>query len=227
VSRVARAQDGYVSSLMRARTRARHAGGSAMSPDTTDRPATALLVMDMQNGIVERFGDAVLEPAARAIAAARDAGLPVIYVRVAFRAGHPEVSPRNRAFGALRDAGAMVDDDESTAVHPALAPEPGDVVVVKRRVSAFAGSDLDVVLRAAGIEHVALCGIATSGVVLSTLRQAADLDFGLTVLRDACADADDEVHRVLLEKVFPRQAEVVDVAAWAASLAPAEAARAR
>jgi nicotinamidase-related amidase len=226
VSRVARAQDGYISSLIRARARARQ-DSNGEGPAMPDRPATALLVMDMQNGIVARFGDAVLEPAARAIAAARDAGMPVIYVRVAFRSGHPEISPRNRTFGALRDAGAMADDDESTAIHPALAPAPGDVVVLKRRVSAFAGSDLDVVLRAGGIEHVALCGIATSGVVLSTLRQAADLDFGLTVLRDACADADDEVHRVLLEKVFPRQAEVVDVAAWAASLAPADAARAR
>ena len=90
MSRVARAQDGYVSSLMRARTRARHAGGAAMP----DRPATALLVMDMQNGIVERFGDAVIEPAARAIAAARQAGVPVIYARVEFRPGHPEISPR-------------------------------------------------------------------------------------------------------------------------------------
>ena len=219
MSRVARAQDGYITSLIRAR---RHTnGGGAHMPE---HPATALLVMDMQNGIVERFGDAVLEPAARAIAAAREAGVPVIYVRVAFRAGHPEVNPRNRAFGALRDAGAMAQDDEATAIHRALAPEPGDVVVVKRRVSAFAGSDLDVVLRAADIDHLVLCGIATSGVVLSTLRQAADLDFRLTVLRDACADADDEVHRVLLDKVFPRQAEVVDVAAWAASLTPATAA---
>jgi nicotinamidase-related amidase len=60
--------------------------------------------------------------------------------------------------------------------------------------------------------------------VLSTLRAAADLDFELTVLRDACADADPEVHRVLLDKVFPRQAEVVDVAAWAAGLADEAAA---
>jgi nicotinamidase-related amidase len=220
VSRVARANDGYITSLIRA-SRPTHRGG----PDMPDRPTTALLVMDMQNGIVERFGDAVLEPAARAIAAARGAGLPVIYVRVAFRAGHPEVSPCNRMFGGLREAGAMGQDDESTAIHPALAPQAGDVVVVKRRVSAFAGSDLDVVLRAGGIQSFALCGIATSGVVLSTLRQAADLDFGLTVLRDACADADDEVHRVLLDKVFPRQADVVDVAAWAGALAPASPAR--
>jgi nicotinamidase-related amidase len=55
--------------------------------------------------------------------------------------------------------------------------------------------------------------------VLSTLRAAADLDFELTVLRDACADTDPEVHRVLLDKVFPRQARVIDAAAWAAGLA--------
>jgi nicotinamidase-related amidase len=225
VTRVARAQDGYISSLIRAGSRARHdsdGGGSAM-PETDTRPPAALLVMDVQRGIVERFGDAVLESTATAVAAARSAGIRVIYVRVAFRPGAPEVSPRNRAFARLRDAGGMSQDDERTAIHPAVAPEPGDVVVVKRRVSAFAGSDLDVVLRAGAIQELVLCGIATSGVVLSTLRQAADLDYGLTVLSDACADGDAEVHRVLMQKVFARQADVIDVATWAATLAPARA----
>jgi nicotinamidase-related amidase len=72
-------------------------------------------------------------------------------------------------------------------------------------VSAFTGSDLDVLLRAAGGERIVLAGIATSGVVLSTVRQVADLNYRITVLSDACADADPEVHRVLMEKVFPRQ----------------------
>lgn len=95
-----------------------------------------------------------------------------------------------------------------------MAPAPGDVVVTKRRVSAFAGSDLDVVLRAGDIDTLVLTGIATSGVVLSTLRQAADLDYRLVVLADACLDGDQEVHRVLTEKVFPRQADVLTVAEW-------------
>jgi nicotinamidase-related amidase len=146
----------------------------------------------------------------------------VIFVRVAFRPGHPEVSLRNIAFSALAGSDAFA-DAHATAIHAALAPAPDEVVVTKRRVSAFAGSDLDVVLRARAIRDLVLCGIATSGVVLSTLRQAADLDFGLTVLRDACADADDEVHRVLTEKVFPRQAEVLDVAAWSAAVGAAPA----
>jgi nicotinamidase-related amidase len=92
------------------------------------------------------------------------------------------------------------------------------VIVTKRRVSAFAGSDLDVVLRANDIDSLVLAGVATSGVVLSTLRQAADLDYRLTVLADGCLDPDPEVHRILLEKVFPRQAEVVRIADWAAGL---------
>jgi nicotinamidase-related amidase len=98
-----------------------------------------------------------------------------------------------------------------------VAPEPDDVLVTKRRVSAFAGSDLDMVLRANDIDHLVLTGIATSGVVLSTLRQAADLDFTLTVLSDGCLDNDPEVHRVLTEKVFPMQAEVTTVADWVAA----------
>jgi nicotinamidase-related amidase len=75
------------------------------------------------------------------------------------------------------------------------------------------------VLRAGGIDHLVLTGIATSGVVLSTLREAADRDFRLTVLADACSDGDEEVHRVLTEKVFPRQAEVTTVADWTSASA--------
>jgi nicotinamidase-related amidase len=85
-------------------------------------------------------------------------------------------------------------------------------------VSSFAGSDLDVILRARGIDKLILTGIATSGVVLSTLREAADKDYRLVVLSDACLDADPEVHRVLVEKVFPRQADVLTVSEWAATL---------
>jgi len=76
-----------------------------------------------------------------------------------------------------------------------------------------------VVLRALDARSLVLTGIATSGVVLSTLRQAADLDFGLTVLEDACADRDLDVHRILMDKVFPRQAAVLSTDGWIGSLA--------
>jgi nicotinamidase-related amidase len=185
----------------------------------------ALLVMDMQNGIVERYPEGsgqLLETVGRAAVAARAAGVPVIFVRVAFRPGAPEISVRNRTFSAIARSGVlgtMGDDDPATQIHDALTPQPDDVVVTKRRVSGFAGSDLDVVLSSLDVRSLVLAGIATSGVVLSTLRQAADLDFDLTVLRDGCADTDPEVHRVLLDKVFPRQASVLDVDEWIESLA--------
>src|SRR5262249_46394158 len=175
---------------------------------------TVLLVMDVQRGIVERLAEdpGYLQRLAGAIAAARGAGVPVVYVTIGFRPGHPRIRGRDRALSA---AAGFPEGAPAAGLHPAVAPGPGDLVVTKRRVSAFTGSDLDVVLRGLGAGTLVLTGIATSGVVLSTLRQAADLDYGLTVLADACLDADPEVHRVLTEKVFPRQAEVSTVAQWA------------
>jgi nicotinamidase-related amidase len=177
--------------------------------------------MDVQAGVVERFGEdkAYLARVGGAIETARAAGMLVVFVRVAFRPGLPEVSPKNKTFSALTGAAQarFGDDDPSTQVHSAIAPQEADLIVTKRRVSAFSGSDLQVVLRAAEIDTLVLAGIATSGVVLSTTREAADRDFRLVVLSDACLDADPEVHRVLTEKVFPRQAEVMTVASWVAT----------
>jgi len=186
--------------------------------DTSTSASIALLVMDVQEGIVARFAQAgdVLAPIRTAIAAAHAAAIPVIYVKVAFRPGYPEVSPNNKSFSAIKQQPSSI--MTATEIHPAIAPQPTDIVVTKRRVSAFSGSDLEVVLRAQGITHLVLCGIATSGVVLSTLREAADKDYQLTVLSDGCIDSDEEVQRVLLSKIFPRQAEVITSEAWSARL---------
>ena len=180
----------------------------------------ALLLMDFQNGVVERFGGSseVVRTARTALEAARSHGVPVVFVRVGFRDGAPEASPRNKAFSAIAERGDLGEATPATQVVNDLAPGPGETIVVKRRVSAFTGSDLQVVLRAAGVDHLVLGGIATSGVVLSTVREAADRDYRLTVLADACRDGDPEVHRVLTEKVFPRQAEVTTVDAWVSGL---------
>lgn len=175
---------------------------------------SALLVMDVQPGIIDRVPDsaAFLARAGDAVRAARSRGMPILHVVVGFRPGMPEVSARNQAFSTMKQHHAALVAD----ARPALPLEAGDVVVTKRRVSAFAGSDLEVVLRAFEVDHLVLCGIATSGVVLSTLREAADKDYRLTVLSDLCADTDAEVHSVLIGKVFPRQARVMSTAEWIA-----------
>ncbi|WP_206922175.1 cysteine hydrolase family protein [Alicyclobacillus suci] len=180
----------------------------------------ALLVMDMQNGIVSRFQEnqAMMNAVQKSVEVARQKGIPVIFVRVAFSEGYPEVSPKNKAFSQVQQMGGMTVSEYATQIHESVQPRTGEPIVTKYRVSAFAGSNLEVILRAKQIDTLILTGIATSGVVLSTLREAADKDFAITVLEDACADPDSEVHRVLMEKVFPRQATVQTVDEWVNTL---------
>jgi nicotinamidase-related amidase len=183
-----------------------------------DPKTAALLVMDFQTGIVDGPalpGDAagkkaLLARTAGLIESARKAGMRVLYVVVGFRAGYPEVSPHNKGFSAVRESGRFAEGHAGNAIHADVAPKPGEVVVTKHRVGAFAGTDLDMILRANGIGTLVLAGLATSGVVLSTVRHAADADYRVVVVADCCADPDPEVHRVLVEKVFARQTVVTE-----------------
>jgi len=176
----------------------------------------ALLVMDMQTAIAGRLPaeSKTIGNIAKAIAYARANEIPVIYVVVGFRPGMPEVSSNNKAFAASRERLGTGNPDENMKIISTLAPQPNEVIVTKRRYSAFTGSDLEVVLRAKGIQHLVLAGCSTSGVVLSTVREAADKDYRLTVLSDGCEDYDPEVHHVLTTKVFPRQSEVLTIEEW-------------
>lgn len=182
-------------------------------------PRSVLLIMDFQHGIVERIGDeSVVAAASRAVDAARAANVPVMFVRVAFRPGFPEAAKSNVAFAAVPQAGdVMTQDHPATQIHSTLEPLPTEPIVIKRRVSAFSGSDLEVLLRAAGADTVVLAGLSTSGVVLSTVREAADKDYRIVVLSDACGDPDADVHRILTERVFPHQGLVTTVDEWVQS----------
>jgi nicotinamidase-related amidase len=187
-----------------------------------DPSRSALLVMDLQNEVLAMLGEqaaSLVERTAAVIAAAREARLPVVYVVVGFRPGYPEVSPHNASFAALAQSGRLVTTTPGSDIAPALRPADGEVVVVKRRVGAFAGTDLEMVLRAKSVDTLILLGIATSGVVLSTVRHAADADYRIVVVEDCCADRDAEVHRVLTEKVLVRQATVLSTSELTAALA--------
>jgi nicotinamidase-related amidase len=177
---------------------------------------SALLVMDMQSSILNRLTDAssVLVNVKKALGLARNRKIPVIYVVVGFRPGTPEINTNNKAFTTYKQSLVSANMEEMIKIHPELSPQPGEVTVVKRRVSAFTGSDLEVVLKAFSVQHLIITGVSTSGVVLSTIREAADKDYTLTVLSDCCADLDEEVHRVLMNKVFPRQADVMTLDEW-------------
>jgi nicotinamidase-related amidase len=176
----------------------------------------ALLLMDIQPGILDRVGagKSYLDNVVAVQDRAETAGLLVVLVHVAFRPGYPENSARNKVFSPASHRSDMLIGDPAAEPHPRLMRGNGEVVVTKKRISAFAGSDLEVILRSRDVTHLVLAGIATSGVVLSTVRDAADRDYELTVLEDLCLDVDEEVHRVLTTKVFVRQADVIAAADW-------------
>ncbi len=182
---------------------------------STDFPKnhTALVVLDVISTAVAHIGEdsPLIKRLSSTLATARKAGIRVIHVTIHFREGYPEVNPRNRIYSRMLKAGILQSADLS--IHSAVAPEPGDVVVTKTRTSAFSGTDLEVILRSQAISHLVLCGIPTSNAVLSTLLQAADKDYELTVLSDCCTDKEDVQH-VLMSEVFPQWAEVITAEAW-------------
>lgn len=177
---------------------------------------TALLVMDMQPAILANLPDseALVENVAKAIIVARNKNIPIIYATLGFKNGASEISTNNKTFASTREHINNINFEEFTKVHPALTPQEKDIHVIKRRISAFTGSALEVVLRSKEIKHLILTGYATSGIVLSTLTEAADKDYKITVLSDGCADRDEEVHRVLTTKVFLRSADVSTIEEW-------------
>ncbi len=193
-----------------------------------DKSKTVLLMADFsasnmaQNPIVKERH--TFQRAAEVLEAARNAGLFVTYCISHFRPGYPEVPAHNNPRSAMRASGEVLPADPAMLIHPSVKPREGEPVIAKHRTSAFSGSSFDTILRSQGIDTIILMGHATSGVILSTVRLAADLDYHLIVVEDGCADRDTEVHKVLMEKVFPRQGTVVSsqemVAALSALRAP-------
>jgi len=184
------------------------------APLAIDPAHSAVLSMDFSTAIVSIYSpdpQNLLARTASVLKQARSSGMTVIHVRVGFRPKLPEINPRNTLFSAIKTSVKHQQLFEGAAgeIHPAVAPEGDDISVTKHRVSAFTGTDLDMILRANDIDTLILFGIATSGVVLSTVRHAADADYRLVVIKDCCADLDAEVHACLVDKVFPRQATVL------------------
>jgi nicotinamidase-related amidase len=137
---------------------------------------------------------------------------PVVRVDVSFRDGHPEVAASNAYFSVVKANGRLVEGSDPTRPMAELSDLLTEAPrVVKRRIGGFAGSDLEMVLRGLGRTHLVLAGLITRGAILSTACLAADLDYEVTVARDACADPDTEAHRVLMDSVLTLRGTVADV----------------
>jgi len=180
-----------------------------------DPARTAVLSMDLQTAIVGIYAkdqeDPLLGRIASVLKHARSLGMRIIHFQVGFRPNLPEVSSRNALLAAIKNSPKhqQLFQGAAGAIHPAIAPQADDIVIVKHRVSAFTGTELEMILRANDIDTLVLFGIATSGVVLSTLLEAADKDYSLVVIKDCCADLDPGLHACLIDKLFPRHATVV------------------
>lgn len=174
---------------------------------------TAMLSLDLQSGIVSIYtrDNGLVTRAGELLQQGRAVGVTIVHVKVGFRPGMPEIHPRNMLLGAVKDSPAhqQLFAGSAGAIHPALEPQDGDVVVTKSRVNAFVGTDLGLLLRAREIDTLVIFGIATSGVVLATTLAAADEDYRIFIVSDCCADLDEAVHTCLIEKVFPRCATVL------------------
>jgi nicotinamidase-related amidase len=176
---------------------------------------TAVLSMDCQAGIISIYAkddkDGFLTRAASVLNHARASLMTIIHIQVGFRPGLPEVSSRNILFGAIKSSEQhqKLFQEPLGAIPSAIAPKESEIIITKHRISAFTGTDLAMILRANEIDTLVLYGIATSGVVLSTLLEAADADFRLVVIKDCCADLDSQVHDCLLNRFFPSRASVL------------------
>ncbi|AJE40499.1 MULTISPECIES: hydrolase [Streptomyces] len=175
---------------------------------TTLDPRTALVVIDLQNGILglpgqPHSGPEVLARTVELADAFRARNLPVVLVRVSFAADGADVPPgrteQQRGAGAFPEGWDLVVDE--------LSGHPGDILVTKHNWGAFHGTDLDVQLRRRGVTQIVLTGVATSIGVESTARAAYEHGYHVTLVADAMTDSDPEAHRGSVERIFPRLGE--------------------
>jgi nicotinamidase-related amidase len=200
--------------------------------DRPDPKTSALLVLHYQNGLVRHEGvfafsgtaaqvekHVCLDKTASVLAAARAAGVIVIYVNIAFRPGFPELKkPTYPLIESIQERNAFIRGTWDAEVPEELAPEEDDIVVINFDSSAFSHTDLDCILRAKGIRRLYLAGIATNWVVESTTRYGAELGYDITVLEDCCQGFSDELHDFAITKTLPYYASIVKSTDFVASL---------
>ena len=168
-------------------------------PLTTLDPVPALVVIDLQKGIVSDAVAQVVPPAAALAKAFRQRELPVVLVNVTGRAPGRTDAGGHGGTGTLPAGWADIIDE--------LGPRPGNHLITKRRRSAFHDTGPDTLLRDLGVTQVVLAGVSTSSGVESTARSAHDHGYHVVLATDAMADPDPESHRHSLERVFPKLGE--------------------
>jgi nicotinamidase-related amidase len=187
-----------------------------MAELSIDKAHTALLIGDCYAEVMATLSHAVSRKCLEKTHALREkvraAGMLVCYTATVFRAGFPEINDRNKLFAPRKRGKQPAVTNPVDLIHPSMSPGEGEPVIGKHRVNAFYGTDLSMLLGAHEVNTLILLGFATSGVVLSTTRFAADADYRVIVVEDCCADREAAVHDFLCQRIFPYQADVVQSA---------------
>lgn len=172
---------------------------------------TALIVMHYQTDILGLFpsvAPALLANTRKLCDAARAKGVSVYFANLRFSPGYPEVSPLNKNGQGIRQLGLFVDD----RIAPELGRQAHEPVIIAHRASVFFGTDLQVRLSAQGIDSLIMVGIASIGVMLSSVAYASDADFRLFTVKDCCYDPDQVVHEHLFSTAFDSRTTVLSLA---------------
>jgi nicotinamidase-related amidase len=194
-----------------------------------DPAQTAIVAVDFQHDVigadgaftamfhaeVERVG--VIPATVRLLRAARTTGAKIVYSRATFSRGYPELVGNIPILAHTAEYGCLVDGTPGAAVIDAVKPHDSDLVVAHHRVSCFHGTELDVVLRGAGVDTIVLAGVATNLAVESTARAGGDLGYRTLVVADACSTTTRAAHEASLESLS-MLAQIVSVDQLCAAL---------
>ncbi|MGJ4943702.1 hydrolase [Bradyrhizobium sp. HKCCYLS1011] len=175
-----------------------------------DPKTTALVLIDLQNGIVglplaPRTGPDVAQRSLEMAGRFRAAGSPVVLVNVGFAADFADAlsqlvdQPMARPEGGLPDSWSSLVDG---------LKEAGDLTITKRQWGAFYGTELDLQLRRRGVKTIVLGGIATNFGVESTARQAWEHGYAVVIPEDLCTSVSEELHQMTVRNIFPRISRV-------------------
>ncbi|MFY0480891.1 cysteine hydrolase family protein [Achromobacter marplatensis] len=174
--------------------------------------------LDADSGARQRL----LDNAAALLDGARARALPIVHVRIAFRPDYADLLPNCAIFRNVATIGAVPEGQWGSAFYEGLQPlagSPREFVVKHTRISAFYGTPLEETLRVIGARRLVVAGVATHSVVEGTVRHAADIGFEVMVAEDACASADEAVHRASLAsmRLIAQTGSVADAVRWAAA----------
>ena len=180
----------------------------------------ALILIDYINEIVHPAGKTpacaamfaennIIDKTNKVTAYARKNDWLVVWVKVCFEPGHPEVHPNSRLFTGAKKFGAYIKNTWATELIEGIDTSEQDYTVYKHRVSAFFNNNLDMLLRANNVEEVYIAGVSTEMAIQTTVRDAHDRDYIVKIIGDMCASGSKEFHDCSLA-MLDRIADVVD-----------------